>query len=324
MSRRSLVRPLPLILVFIFGAVAVVDLVQTLRHDDMPPPVVLKPGAVRFESREPVIDLRSDGEDSEISLLPIPVLEGGLWSEADGSGTWILGDGAELALELMRGGHQFVVFEGRPAAGKRPVRSVTISVNGVDCGTAKLNRGWQRWSVAVPESGLRDGLNSIVFRIPDRKSVERPRRALQLRRVELRFDAALDPGLPSQPHLDLDFEEQRLAMWTPGVFEARFMVDERVDALRMRYRFRCPEGAVKMTVARPQGGGVGRDAEIHQVLSASAHGVERVRVPLHGRRGEFVLRLTAEPWNSQTPFDIRSVELVTEGNRSGLEDDHPR
>ncbi|MDX2438645.1 MAG: hypothetical protein QNL88_16550 [Acidobacteriota bacterium] len=324
MGRRLLLRPLPLFLVFVFGAVAVVDLVHTLSNDALPPPVVLQPGAVEFEAWEPVIDLRSDGQVRDIGFLPAPVLAGGLWSEADAAGTWILGHGAELALDLVRGGQRVVVFEGRPAAGKRPVRAVGISVNGVDCGTAKLHQGWQRWSVAVPEGGLRDGLNSIVFRVPDRASVRRPRRALQLRRVELRFDLALDTGASSQEPLDIDFEAQRILMRTPGVLEARFMVDDRVDALRMRYRFRSPEGTVEMTVARPQGGGVGRDAEIRQVLSASAQGVERIRVPLHGRRGEFVLRLAAEPWEGQALFDIRSVELVTERNRSGFGDGHRR
>jgi hypothetical protein len=73
-----------------------------------------------------------------------------------------------------------------------------------------------------------------------------------------------------------------------------------------------------MTVARPQGGGVGRDAEVRHVLSFSAQGVRHVRVPLHGRRGDFVLRLEAEAGTRQFEFDVRSLELVTEKNRSGI------
>jgi len=323
MSLRPFLRPLPLFVVFVFVAVAGVDLVQTLREEKPPPPVVLKPGDVRFEAFEPVIDLRNDSRDAGIKTLPSPVFVGGMWSEADGSGRWALGHGAELTLDLIRGGQRVVVFEGRPAAGRRPVRRVGVSVNGVDCGSAALEPGWQRRSVTVPDGALRAGPNVIVFQIPDRLSVQRPRRALQLRQIELRFDPASDSGGAIPVPVSVDFEAQQLMIRRPGMLEAGFTVDDRVDALRMRYRLQVPGAAGEMTVARPQGDGVGRDAEVRRVLSASQNRIQRVRVPLHGRRGEFVLRLSAEPATGQFLFDIRSLELVTEKNRSRTRDDRP-
>lgn len=323
MGLRQLLRPLPLLIAAVFAAVGLVDLVQTLREVEPPPPVVLRPGSVRFEPWEPVIDLRGGARETGVALLPVPVLIGPLWSPADPSGVWLLGDGGEIGLELSRGGHRAIILEGRPAAGKRPVRSIGISVNGTDCGTAELQAGWQRWEVTLADGALRAGANRIVFRVPDRELARNPRRALQLRQIELRLEEKGGSDRSRSAPVTVDFETQRLGLRLPGVFEARFAVDDRVDALRMRYRFCGPEGSGEMTVSRPQGGGVGRDAPVRRALIPSAEGVERIRVPLHGRRGEFVLRVQIEPSVDQSQFDIRALELVTERNRSNSGGDRP-
>lgn len=323
MGLRQLLRPLPLLIAFVFAAVGVVDLVQTLREEEPPPPAVLRPGSVQYEPWEPVIDLRGGSRETDVRLLPVPVLIGPLWSPADPSGVWLLGDGAEIGLDLLQGGQRIIIFEGRPAAGKRPVRSVGVSINGVDCGTSDLRRGWQRWRVTVPDGALGAGANQIVFRVADREMVRKPRRALQLRQIELRLAEGSDADRSSSQPVSVDFESQRLTLRAPGVFEARFTVDDRVDALRMRYRFRSPGGSGEMTVSRPQGGGIGRDAPMRRELNPSAEGVERIRVPLHGRRGEFVFRVQVEPSADQSQLDIRALELVTERNRSGSAGRHP-
>jgi hypothetical protein len=323
MGVRQLLRPVPLLVVSVFVAVAAVDLVHTLHEVEPPPPVVLEPGSVQFEPWEPVIDLRSGAQNAAVRLLPVPVLTGPLWNPADPSGVWLRGDGGEIELDLVRGGQRTLVLEGRPTAGKRPVRSVGVEINGVDCGSSDLHKGWQRWRVTVPPGTLRAGTNRVVLRIPDRASVRKPRRALQLRRIGLRLAADGDTDDQGSAPVTVDFESQRLVLHAPGVFEARFTVDDRVDALRMRYRFRSPGGSGEMTVARPQGGGIGRDAPVSRELTPSDSSVHRIRIPLHGRRGEFVFRLSVEPWVDQSVLDIRSLELVTERNRSGPEDDHP-
>jgi hypothetical protein len=108
------------------------------------------------------------------------------------------------------------------------------------------------------------------------------------------------------------------------VFGARFTVDDRVDALRMSYRFRSPGGSGEMTVARPQGGGIGRDVPVRRTLIPCEEDVERIRVPLHGRRGKFVFRLQVEPSPESPRLDVRLLELVTETNRPASGDHHPR
>lgn len=324
MPRRSLLRPLPFFIIFVFVAVAGIDLVQTLREEPPPPPVVLTPGAVRFEAWEPVVDFRSGHRAPGVAILPTPVRVGELWSEPDESGTWMLGSGAELDLDLISEDLRLLIFEGRPAGGKRPVRRVGLTVNGVDCGETRLVPAWQRWSVKVPGGVLRNGLNTIVFSLPDREQARRPRRALQLRHMELLADRMPGSGGAKLDPVTVDFETQRVVMRTPGVFEARFAVDDRTDALRLKYRFRGSGGEGEMTVARPQGGGVGRDAEVRRVLASSARGVNRVRVPLHGRRGDFVLRLATDPGIPQFQLDLRSLELVTERNRSVFRGDLQR
>lgn len=317
MNLRPLLRPLPLFLVFVFAAVAVVDLVQTLREEEPPPPVVLRPEAVRFQPREPVLDFSATPREAGVTILPVPAYSGELWSEPGEFGTWMLGHGAELEFDLIRGGQPFLVFEGRPAEGKRPVRRVRIFVNGVDCGMTNLRGGWQRWNLGVPAGTLKSGSNSIVFRLPDRAQVRKPRRALLLRRIRLGFDST--PGFreDNADPLSVDFDAQKVVIAAPGVFEARFAIDDRIDALRLKYRLRGPESTGELTVARPPGVGPGTDPEIRRVLSSSAEGLDRVRVPLHGRRGDFVLRLSAESRGDRFQLDVRSLELVTERNRSG-------
>ncbi len=173
MGLRQLLRPLPLLIAAVFVAVGLVDLVQTLREVEPPPPVVLRPGSVRFEPWEPVIDLRGGARETGVALLPVPVLIGPLWSPADPSGVWLLGDGGEIGLELSRGGHRAIILEGRPAAGKRPVRSIGISVNGTDCGTAELQAG------LAAVGGDVGGRRVARWRQSDRVSRSRPRAGSQ-------------------------------------------------------------------------------------------------------------------------------------------------
>lgn len=315
MDLRPFLRPIPLLIILAFAAVAIVDLVQTLREEPPPPPVLLRKGAVRFEPLEPVIDFRSGRIDPNVKLMPDPVLVGALWSEPAAGGTWMLGDGAELELTLYAGGHSRIEIECRPAGGKRPVRNVEVSMNGIGCGAANLREGWQWVSLELPEGAMRSGANLVVFHLSDRTESLRSRRALQLRRIGLGRGQGFDPEAPLPTPPTLDFESQTAAILSAGTLETDFLLDDRVDALRMSYRFSGRGGDGEIIVSRPAGGGIGRDAPIRRVLSPSDDGKGRVRIPLHGRRGDFVFRLKAGSLTGRDRLDIGMLELVTERNR---------
>lgn len=315
MQLRPYFRPLPFVVVLSFAAVAVVDLIHTLRDEAPSAPVLLRRGMVEFEPAEPIIDLRSGRADPTLRVAPEPVFAGALWSEPGPRGRWILGDGAELELTLARGGHRTMRIEARPAAGKRPVRSVGVTVNAVDCGTASLDEGWQWISVKLPEGALRSGSNVMAFSLPDRPAELRSRRALEVRRIALALGENVEPKVTGSSPVTIDFARQAAVISSPGLLVAGFTIDDRVDALRMHYRFNAPGGGAEVTVSRPGGGGIGRDAPVRRVLAPEHDRIERLRIPLHGRRGEFVFRLRVEPRAGRNRLDIRSLELVSERNQ---------
>lgn len=314
-------RPLPVLVILLFAAVAIGDLVKTLREEDPVPPEMLRPGAVRFEASEPVIDLRASAPVPEIEMLPIPKLAGPLWSTPDATGVWALGDGAEIRLDLVNGGHRFLILEARPAAGKRPVRSVRITVNGIDCGSIALSPGWHHLELEIPQGAVRNGANIFRLGVPDRSMVRRPRRAVHLRRLGLLRTPSPARLVRGAPDVAADFASQSAVVRAPGELQVPFSVDDRIDALRMEYRFGAPGCSGEVVVERPEGGGFGRDAPVRRNLGANSGGVGRIRIPLHGRRGEFVLRVRLAGCAAQEKFRIRALKLVREGIRPKS---HPR
>ncbi len=99
-----------------------------------------------------------------------------------------------------------------------------------------------------------------------------------------------------------------------GSLEIPFTLDDRVDALQFRYLFSSENDRADIVVARPQGVGAGHDAEIRRLLSAAARTKGRVRIPLHGRRGEFVLRISAILEHRPARLNITALRLIKEGD----------
>jgi hypothetical protein len=304
---------LPALIILLFLAIAIGDLIMTLSEGDPVLPDMLQPESISFEPWEPAIDLRAPNAGPGVAWLPEPRLSGSLWSARDSTGVWMLGDGAELSIDVINGGHEYMVLEVRPAAGKRPVRSLRVSVNGVDCGAAALNPGWQRIELKLPPGTVRRGDNLIEFGVPDRSMVVRPRRAVHLRWIRLLRKTSSETGFPKSPPVVVSFEGQTAALRAAGELLLPFTVHEGIDALRLEYRFRGAGCSGEVIVARPSGGGVGRDASVRRELDARSGGVGRLRVPLHGRRGEFVFRLRLGPCADAGRFQIRSLKLVREG-----------
>lgn len=317
MDPRRLLHPLPFILVALFVAVAIGDFVQDAGEEPQPPPKVFGSHTPRFRVWEPVIDLRPGRTDPAIELLPVTELVGGQWSAPGRRGVWARGPAAELAIDLEPGGHRVLVVDGLPAGGKRPVRTLNVAVNGVDCGSVAVEPGWHRHVFELPETTVRAGRNRVVFEFPDRAEADVRRRALLIRRFGLFFDPASDAEtLNTRKPLVVDAAAGRVAIRRSGLFELPMTLDDRTDALKMRFRFPSNAGRAELVVAK-RGDGVDGSGKIVTVgLDAAREPSGRVRIPLHGRRGEFLFRVDVDLGSSDNVLLISSLRLVEEGDPS--------
>ncbi len=316
MDLRPLLRPAPLFLIFLFAAVAIVDLVHSLRETPERPPALLRRGIVQFEELNPVIDFRPRPPDSEVVYRPEPRLVGRKWSQPERRGVWVTDDGAALELTVAVGGHRVMILDCLPAGGRRPIRSFTVTVNGRRCGTVNLAKGWGRYRVVLPADAMRPGSNRIVFELPDANGAPTPRPCLLVRRLGFFFDESVgDDAVLRRRPVSVDIAEGAVSFFASGTLEVPFTVDDRIDSLELRYRFRHAGGRAEVVVGRPQGSGVGRDADFHRSVSADRKRGGRIRIPLHGRRGGFVFRIRVDLNPQPAQLDLTSLRLVKE-NRS--------
>ena len=316
MDLRPLLRPVPLFLVFLFAAVAVVDLVHSLRETPELPPDLLRRGVVQFEELNPVIDFRPQSPDPEVVYRPEPRLVGRKWSQVEQRGVWATSNGAALELAVAVGGHRVMILDCRPAGGKQSVPSVKVTINDHGCEVVNLANGWGRYRIILPEDAVRTGNNRIVFEFPDANEGPTPRPHLLVRRMGLFFDVSVgENAVLGKPPVSVDIAEGAVSFFASGTLEVPFAVDDRIDALELRYRFRKAGGRAEVVVGRPQGEGVGRDADFQRSVSAERKRGGRIRIPLHGRRGDFVLRIRVDLNSQPARLDLTSLRLVKE-NRS--------
>jgi hypothetical protein len=313
MDYRRLLRPLPLILIFLFVAVAVADLVQKLTGEPPPPPEIAGSAMPRFEALEPVIDFRADGGEPTVEILPIPEMERGQWSAPKTQGTWAKGAAADFQLEFKAGGHRVLILECMPAKGKTPVRIFHLTMNGIDCGSNELAAEWKRYRFVLPEGVVRPGPNRIKLRFPDRDPAARPRRALLIRKLGWFLEDTVDVEVLEGPRtVSVDLEANRVNIRRSGTLEIPVVLDDRTDALQMRYRF--PDGAGHADVVVEQSEGGGFDNAMRATMSTEHSNSGRIRVPLHGRRGPFVIRIRADLESSSSQLLISSLQLIEEGD----------
>lgn len=317
MDRRDLLKPLPLVLIILFLALAIGDLVQTM-IEEPPPTEVVETVVPRFHPEEPIIDFRATNTATAIEVLPIPEFEPKRWSVPTPRGVWAKGRSAELTLDLAAGGHRNLILECLPGGGKRPVRSVRLTVNQVDCGELKLQPRWRSYRIELPQGALRIGANSLVFSFKDRDDARKTRRALLIRRIALFTDHDAAVEIPRSPRLvTLDSKAERIALGVAGTLEIPLHLNDRTDALRMRYRFSSNLGDAEVAVVQIRDG----DAVIKDAVKASVSADGKlsgsVRIPLHGRRGAYVLRIRATPGEPGSRLLVSSLRLTEEGDPTG-------
>jgi hypothetical protein len=318
---RRLLRPFPRFLVFLFVAVAIVDLVHSLRETPEQPPVLLRRGMIQFEELNPVIDFRPWPPDPEVEYRPELRLTGRKWSAPERRGVWMTADGAALELAVAEGGHRVMILDCRPAGGSQQIRDLVVTINDRGCGSVDLTKGWGRYRVDLPANALRAGNNRIVFGLPDVKGAPTLRPHLLMRRLGFFFDEGVrDRAILRKRPMSVDIAEGAVSFFASGTLEVPFSVDDRIDALRLKYRFRNAGGRAEVVVGRPQGEGVGRDADFQRSITVDRRRGGRVRIPLHGRRGDFVLKIRVDLNPRPAGLDFTSLQLVKE-NRSA---DRPR
>jgi len=313
MEYRRLLRPLPLILIFLFVAVAVADLVQKLTEEPPPPPEIAGAANTRFDAFEPVIDFRANRGDAAVEILPIPEFERGQWSDPKSQGAWAKGAAATFRLDLAAGGHRVLILECRPASGKNPVQKLHLTINGIDCGSIELKPEWKRYRLVLPKAVVRPGSNRVGLLFPDRNPAARPRRALLIRKLGWFLDKNVDVEvLNGARPVSLDLDAERVNIRRSGILEIPVVLDDRTDALQMRFRFSSGAGRADVVMEQSQDGII--DDAMRAAMRPTDKNSGRIRIPLHGRRGPFVIRIRAdlEPFGSQ--LLISSLRLVEEGD----------
>ena len=312
MEFRRLLRPLPLILIFLFVAVAVGDLVQKLTEEPPLPPEIAGEAVPRFDAIEPVIDLRAGGGDPAVEILPNPEFVRGQWSAPKAQGVWARGAVADMQLEFAVGGHRYLIVECLPTSGKRPVGSLHITVNGLDLGLVDLIPGWHRYRLALPEGAVRPGSNRVVLRFPDRDPAAQPWRALLIRKLGWFLDDSGVEDLDVPYPVSLDLRAERVAIRRSGILRLPIVLDDRTDALQMRYRFLSGAGRAELVVEKSGEGNEGLGEILRERMNADEQISGRIRVPLHGRRGAYVVRIRADLETPDSQLLISSLRLVEE------------
>jgi hypothetical protein len=298
----------------LFVAVALVDLVHSLREEPAPWPHLLADHPLRFEWREPVVDFRAGARRTEVEMLPVADFDPSRWKPAGTAGRWVPDDGAGFEISLTRGGHRTMVVECRAAAGVRGARRLGVAVNGVSCGSVEVDDGWSRRILRLPEGAVRRGINTIMLELPDRPPIARRGRTLLVRRLGLFYGDDVDgDALQRGRAVVVDHEAGRVSIRASGTFSTVFSPDDRVDALTTSYRFTSASGRAEVVVARPEGNGHGFDAAMRRRLAASDLAAGELRFPLHGRRGMFCFRAEVELGPQEGRFDLISPSLVSEG-----------
>jgi hypothetical protein len=299
----------------LFAAVAVLDVVEHFTEAPPPPLELAGTAAPRFEALEPVIDFRLDRGRTELEIRPIPELMQGQWSVPRRSGVWARSSKAELGFDLAASGHKVLVLECMPSKRNGAARSLRLIMNGIDCGEVSLEQGWKRYRFSLSGGCSRVGPNRVALSFSSRDGTVRERRELLVKRLGLFFDEntdleALDATMPAS----VDFETERVTIRRSGVLEVPLTLGERTDALQMRYRFSPAVGRAELEVLKSRDRGTIPEVVMRESLTADQQTSGRVRVPLHGRRGAYMLRVRvqlAEPGNRLL---ISSLRLVEEGD----------
>jgi hypothetical protein len=311
MDPRRLLRPIPLLVGALFVVVAVLDVRHHLATPPASMPELLETASLGFRAEEPVFDFRDPGEDGAVGDLPR--LQPGGWSASERRGTWMIGGTSVFEVDLPHDRSGAVALEVRSARGPEAVTALDLTINGADIGRVEVGSQWATSSLELVPGVLHEGRNRVQLAVAesDRQAVDRP--AVLVRRFGFlhRSASAANGGSLRAPAV-VEPDRQAVVLRGSGTLEVEFVMHELVDALIVGYRFNEPRGGCQVVVEQVVAGRSGRGPRVLHTLLADRQQRGRLRIPLHGRRGDFRLSVRADLGRPPAPLVLSPLRFVNE------------
>ncbi len=311
MDPRQLLRPLPLSVAAVLVLVAAADAVRSLSTPPDELPVLLEQATVEFRASQPVVDFRRP--DAGGSVVELPQLQAGGWSEPEPQGTWIIAERAAFHTELPVAAVAAFGIECRSARGPGGVATLSLSINGAPCGELRVAREWSTASAEIPPGVLVAGRNRVEISLPERALDSRRLPAVLVRRIGFFNDAAeARERRRLQVPATLDREREAVVLRGSGTLHLEFEMHEMVDALIVGHRFQSARGGCEVKVEQLVDGRAGGGPSVRRLVSAREQPRGRLRIPLHGRRGRFLVTIRADLGSPPSRLVLSPLRLVNE------------
>jgi hypothetical protein len=290
---------LPALIALPFVAAVVVDVVRVARR----PPAVDRPlleiSSLRFDPAEPVFDLRGDAPGSGQGVAGPGFDLGSGWGQVTPEGRWTAAAAATLRLDLGHGGQRVLLVDGRADRGERVPVLLSVAVNGVDCGRARLERHRAVCRFALPEGVGRPGANEVDLELIDAGTGRAAEgRTALIRRLGLAAESAIAfDAIELQPALLVDREQGSVLIRRAGRFVASFSTPRSGSALSGRLRFREPDEAAwcRVVITRRYAGPERFDIVSERTLHASRSRTAKIRQELTDRQEPVALIVEVSP-----------------------------
>jgi len=278
---------------------------------------LLDSGVLRFDSRDLEIDLRAgraaEGDDPSTPTFSL----GQEWSPPGVSGVWTLRDRATLDLRLVNGGQRSLMLQCRPDRRRKPPPVLTVTANGIDCGSVQLTRVLSVVRLELPDRVIASGDNRLEFELksPFQPAQPASRRTLFVRRLVLAeaTDADFEEIISRLPPV-LRTSGDAVRVQAPGTLFLEFDAPRPGGVVSFQCGFRRAVKGAGCDVV------VGRwfpDSHALDIVGAVRVSGERVRargyrIALGNHAGPSLLRITVDGASAEAGVELRSPRLVAD------------
>lgn len=279
---------------------------------------LLADGVVRFEGRDLVVDLR-EGRTTGSGQPVEP--SGGLgegWGTPTNAGTWTLANRASLDIRVSGGGYRGLMLQCRPDRRRDPPPILHVSVNGVDCASARLERVLSVVRLELPEGAISSGDNRVQLELRSSLQTTQPasRRTLLVRRVVLSESADDDFERIAEGRAPVvKTASGGVRVREPGTLFLEFDAPRPDAVVAFNCRFRRAVSGASCDVV------VGRwfpDKHALDVVGTARVSGDRPRrrdhrVALGNHSGPSVLRIRLDEASAEAELELRSARLEADG-----------